>query len=158
LVEKAKANVGFALITGPNDFRHGNILDIYNGGYAAQKYRAQVFDVPGMGHQVAPARVLDFALDWLERSEDQTKVKKKEDRKTLDKPASPKRKSEPAAEAKVPLPRTWADASGKFHVTAKFRGMANKVVKLELEDGSVISVPLEKLSDEDQERIRQRKY
>ena len=43
-------------------------------------------------------------------------------------------------------------------MTAKFRGMVSKVVKLELEDGTVISVPLEKLSDDDQECIRERKY
>ncbi len=36
--------------------------------------------------------------------------------------------------------------------------MANQIVKLELDDGRVISLPLEKLSDDDQERIRERKY
>ena len=63
-----------------------------------------------------------------------------------------------AAEARAPKFRQWSDASGSFHRTAKFRGLANKVVKLELEDGSVISVALEKLGDEDQKYIRQRTH
>jgi thiol-disulfide isomerase/thioredoxin len=63
-----------------------------------------------------------------------------------------------AAKAKVAKARTWTDASGKFTVTAKFRGMANQIVKLELDDGRVIELALDKLSDDDQEVIRQRKY
>ena len=112
LVEKAKANVGFALISGPKDFRHGNILDIYNGGYAPQKYRAKVFDVPGMGHEMAPARVLDMALDWLERGRDQGKLTKEADGQKPEEPTAPKKKSEPAAEAKGHPLRTWTDSSG----------------------------------------------
>ena len=66
LVEKAKKNVAFVLITGPKDFRYGNMLDIYNGGFLPQKYRAKFFDVPGMGHQLAPGQVIDRAVDWLD--------------------------------------------------------------------------------------------
>jgi hypothetical protein len=60
------------------------------------------------------------------------------------------------ARPEAPKPREWTDASGSFHKTAAFHGMGNKVVKLLLEDGSVISVPLEKLSDEDQKYIEDR--
>jgi hypothetical protein len=67
-------------------------------------------------------------------------------------------KREQAAKAQARPARTWTDASGSFSVTAKFRGMVNEVVKLEREDGSVINVPLEKLSEADQECIRLRKY
>ena len=91
--------------------------------------------------------------------EGRAKVKKEKDRNKAEELAALKEKREQAAaKAKAVQPRTWTDASGKFHVTAKFRGMANKVVKLEREDGSVISLPLEKLSDDDQECIRERKY
>jgi thiol-disulfide isomerase/thioredoxin len=69
-----------------------------------------------------------------------------------------KQKREELAKAQVRQPRTWTDASGAFSVTAKFRGMVNKVVKLERDDGSVVSIPLDKLSEADQECIRQRKY
>ncbi len=62
-------------------------------------------------------------------------------------------KSRDAAEA-----RQWTDVTGKFHATAKFRGLAGKSVKLELEDGRTISVPLEKLSDADREYIRGRRH
>jgi len=67
LVEKAKANVRFALVTGPRDFRHGNILDIYNGGYAKEKYQARLFDVPNLGHENAGAAVIDVVLQWLDQ-------------------------------------------------------------------------------------------
>jgi len=55
--------------------------------------------------------------------------------------------------------RNLTDNQGKFRVKAKFRGIASEVVKLRfLEDAPRLSVPLEKLSDDDQECIRQRKY
>ena len=79
--------------------------------------------------------------------------------KKADEQAALKEKREQAAkEAKARTARTWTDSSGQYHVKAKFRGMANRVVKLELEDGNIISLPLEKLSDDDQECIRERKY
>ena len=91
--------------------------------------------------------------------EDQAKLKKEKERRKAEELAALKEKRDQAViQAKARQARAWTDTSGKFHVTAKFRGMASNVVKLELEDGSVISIPLEKLSDDDQERIRQRKY
>jgi len=58
--------VRFALITGSGDFRHGNILDIYNGGFANSGLRAKLFDVKGMGHRTADATTLSAALDFVE--------------------------------------------------------------------------------------------
>ncbi len=104
-----------------------------------------------LGAAGSTARVAD--------DEGRAKVKKEKDRnKAVELAALKEKREQAAAKAKAVQPRTWTDASGKFHVTAKFRGMANKVVKLEREDGSVISLPLEKLSDDDQECIRERKY
>jgi hypothetical protein len=57
--------VRFVLITGSDDFRHGNILDIYNGGFAPEGFRAKLFDVPGMGHDVCGPSILSAALDFL---------------------------------------------------------------------------------------------
>jgi peroxiredoxin len=54
--------------------------------------------------------------------------------------------------------RTWTDSTGKHKVAAKFRGVINKNVKLECDDGRVINLPLEKLSDDDQAYIKKRKY
>jgi len=72
--------------------------------------------------------------------------------------AAAKQKRDEAAKARAAKPRQWADSTGNFHRTATFRGMANRVVKLELEDGRVIGVPLEKLSEDDQTYIRQRAH
>ncbi len=81
---------------------------------------------------------------------------KDEEKRKAEEAAARKKKAEEARAAHAPKFREWSDASGSFHRTAKFRGLANKIVKLELEDGAVISVPLEKLSDDDQKYIRQR--
>jgi hypothetical protein len=52
--------------------------------------------------------------------------------------------------------RTWTDLSGQFKVEAEFKGMANGVVRLKKRDGSIKKIPLEKLSKEDQDWIRER--
>ena len=70
-----------------------------------------------------------------------------------------KAKREEAAKARAAhaaKPRQWTDATGSHHLTGTFRGMANEVVRLQREDGTVISIPLEKLSDDDQDYIRNR--
>jgi hypothetical protein len=61
--------VRFALITGSRDFRHGNILDIFNGGFAAEGFKAKLFDVPGMPHDTADAQTLSAALDFIEQTQ-----------------------------------------------------------------------------------------
>jgi len=58
--------VRFVLITGTYDFRRGNILDIFNGGFARQHFAAKLIDVPGMDHSVCDAATLAAALDFLE--------------------------------------------------------------------------------------------
>ena len=52
---------------------------------------------------------------------------------------------------------TWTDATGEHHIEAKFGGLVAGNVKLIKRDGSVLKLPLEKLSDEDQEWIKHRK-
>ena len=106
------------------------------------------------------AAVADDETPTKPKKEDEaTKLKLEKERKKAEELAALKEKREQAlAQAKARQLRTWTDASGKFKITAKFRGMANQIVKLELEDGKLISLPLEKLSDDDQECIRQRKY
>jgi hypothetical protein len=54
------------LITGTRDFRRGNILDIFNGGFAHDGFQAKLFDVRGMGHDVADGETLSAVLDFLE--------------------------------------------------------------------------------------------
>ena len=50
--------------------------------------------------------------------------------------------------------RTWTTADGKYKVHAAFRGAAAGTVRLEREDGSVIEVNIDRLSQEDQEYIK----
>jgi DNA-binding protein YbaB len=52
----------------------------------------------------------------------------------------------------------WTSSDGKFTVDAKFDGMTSKVVKLAKRDGTVVKLPLEKLSADDQEFIAKRKW
>jgi hypothetical protein len=48
-------------------------------------------------------------------------------------------------------PRTWSDQSGKFTVKAKFAGIK---VLLQKEDGQIIEIPLEHLSNADQQHVK----
>jgi poly(3-hydroxybutyrate) depolymerase len=57
----------FALITGTNDFRHGNILDIFHGGFEQDGFLAKLFDIEGMGHEICDGATLSRALDFLEK-------------------------------------------------------------------------------------------
>ena len=73
------------------------------------------------------------------------------------------RQEEGGGPGPAPKLRDWSDTVGTFHAKAKFRSAfvdktGTKMVKLELEDGSVVSKPLEDLSDADQEYVRQRQH
>jgi poly(3-hydroxybutyrate) depolymerase len=65
-IERAKRTVRFVLITGSRDFRRGNILDVYNGGYLAYGFAARLLDVAGMAHDTCDAHTLIEALAFLE--------------------------------------------------------------------------------------------
>ena len=64
-VEAAKL-VRFVLITGSNDFRRGNILDIYHGGFAKAGIHSKLLDVPGLGHDLCDGKTFSAALDFIE--------------------------------------------------------------------------------------------
>lgn len=65
-VHQAKS-VRFVLITGTNDFRRGNILDIFHGGFEQDGFHAKLFEIAGMGHDICDAETLSRALDFLEQ-------------------------------------------------------------------------------------------
>ncbi len=65
-VADAKSKVRFAIITGPNDFRYGNLLDIFQGGYEKRNFQAKLFDVPGMGHNLCNGAALSEAITFIE--------------------------------------------------------------------------------------------
>ena len=54
--------------------------------------------------------------------------------------------------------KTWTDSSGEHKIEAKFEGLAFGKVKLVKRDGSTIQLPLEKLCDEDQKWIKEKKW
>lgn len=62
----------------------------------------------------------------------------------------------PPPPPKEPEFRTWTDSTGKFKIEAEFAGMELGKAKLKKKDGTVIQLPLEKLSDDDQEWIKHR--
>lgn len=64
-IQAAKLNQKFVFITGPGDFRYGNISDIYQGGYQAEGFTCKLIDVPGMGHTDCKPSALQQALDFL---------------------------------------------------------------------------------------------
>jgi len=64
------------------------------------------------------------------------------------------REREQAKMAKAPKFRTWI--YGEKHVTAKFKNAINQTVKLVLENGTTMSVPLDELSPADQWYIKNR--
>jgi hypothetical protein len=65
-VDNARENVRFSLITGSRDFRHGNILDLYDNGYAEEGFAAHVFDVPEMSHALCDAETFSRAITFVE--------------------------------------------------------------------------------------------
>jgi hypothetical protein len=76
--------------------------------------------------------------------------------------AKRKPKPEPQTTPKVTdaLPpgfRIWSDSTGRYKIRAKFGGAIFGKVKLIKEDGSTVQLPLEKLSDEDQDWINEKR-
>jgi hypothetical protein len=65
-IRETKQCVRFALVTGSGDFRHGNILDIYNGGFQPDGFQARLLDIDGMPHTLCPAPVLNASLEFIE--------------------------------------------------------------------------------------------
>jgi len=66
-VAAARARVKFVFITGPGDYRHPFMLDIYNGGFKPERFQALFLDIEGMGHAICGAPALESALDFLSK-------------------------------------------------------------------------------------------
>lgn len=56
----------------------------------------------------------------------------------------------------VPMTRTWTDNTGDYKVEAEFHGYASGTVTLKKADGQLVKLPMERLSQSDQEWIRKR--
>ncbi len=62
--------------------------------------------------------------------------------------------SAPAANSASTAVREWSDATGKFHVKAELIGVKDGKVQLKKSDGEILSVPLAKLSAQDQDAVK----
>ncbi len=51
--------------------------------------------------------------------------------------------------------RTWTDSTGTHHIEAEFVKLDNDIVHLKKGDGTIIKIPLNKLSSQDKEFVRQ---
>ncbi len=67
--------------------------------------------------------------------------------------------SSDAADQKTaePIIREWTDRSGKYTIIAKFLEFKSGKVRLEKEDGSILSIPIGRLSQADRQYVEQRK-
>jgi len=63
---RARSKVRFVLITGPGDFRRGNILDLYEGGFKPLGFACKLLDVPGQQHADCSGETLEQALTFIE--------------------------------------------------------------------------------------------
>ena len=64
-VAEARKKVRFVFITGARDFRYGNILDIYEGGFVKNGFRTKLIDQPNMGHQLCSSKSLVEAFHFV---------------------------------------------------------------------------------------------
>ena len=75
-IDETKKNVKFVLVTGSKDFRHGNILNIYTGGFRKDNYAVKLIDVPGMDHEICSPNALSQGLAFLDKKPESTPSKK----------------------------------------------------------------------------------
>lgn len=54
-------------------------------------------------------------------------------------------------------PRVWKDSSGKFSVTAFFQSANDQSVRLAKTDGTIVEIPVEKLSEQDKQVVNDRR-
>jgi hypothetical protein len=66
-IRAARNKVRFVIITGPGDFRHGHLLDIYEGGFLKDGFQATLIDDPWMEHVTCDATALREAIDFIEQ-------------------------------------------------------------------------------------------
>jgi hypothetical protein len=66
-VAEARKRVKFVLVTGSKDFRYGNIMDIYAGGFQKDGYTVKLIDVPGMDHAICSPKALRDGISFLDK-------------------------------------------------------------------------------------------
>lgn len=70
-------------------------------------------------------------------------------------PDNPARRDEKTAKQPGTMVRTWSSLNGKYKVQARFIEMQGDAVRLQTEDGDVVRIAIDKLSEPDQKLARQ---
>lgn len=124
------------------DFQIGDVVEF---DFLGKTYQAEIFDFTGTGW---PKVKFEYRGKLTERFFPPSRIKLVESAK--DKLAG--QNMSPPAEM-----RKWTDSTGSFSVNAKLVSNEDGNIKLEKEDGRVITLPLAKLSDEDQTYLEELK-
>lgn len=125
--------------------REGNELhvgDLIEFEFRGKTVQAEIIDFTGTGWPTVEVEIGGRMREWFTPGRDVTLVE-----------SSSEEPSPPSKQTKSTEFRTWSDATGKFSVDAKFISRENDEIKLEKEDGRVITLALEKLSKADQDYL-----
>lgn len=98
--------------------------------------------------EVTPDYVDPQTLE-MQRREQQARAEFKEQEEASQKAEQERKEAEEAA-----MWRIWTDSSGKHKTEARYSGRINNLITLKKRDGTVKKVPQEKLSEKDQEWIK----
>jgi hypothetical protein len=67
ILDRAKKHCRYVFITGSNDFNHDMVLNISQRGFVADKFlHTQLYDINGMGHEMASAENFEKAVNYLD--------------------------------------------------------------------------------------------
>ncbi|MDB4370469.1 SHD1 domain-containing protein [Mariniblastus sp.] len=117
------------------DFKIGDVVEFE---FLGKTYQAEIFDFTGTGW---PKVKFDYRGKLTERFFPPSRLSLVESTKD----GATDQSMAPPAEL-----RKWTDATGSFSINAKLVSDEDGNIQLEKEDGRVITLPLAKLSDEDQ--------
>ena len=67
VADAAKRRVRFALITGENDCRKGNVMDLFHVGFDKHGFEIKLFVAPRQGHEYRGARFFIKGLEFIEQ-------------------------------------------------------------------------------------------
>ena len=128
------------------------IFCLHSSAVADLKEEARRSKIPGFFKITGKYKYMDVSggshtIDLVEDAQQEVINKKITAKQTASK-AIPKKQESPM--------RKWTDASGVFNLDAEFLGLIDGKAKLKKSDGSTITIPLNKLSDDDQDWIRKR--
>jgi hypothetical protein len=113
-------------------------------------------DTLDLVRRVLNGEVVREASEKVEREHDANSPEARRQAKARAIAEQKQREKERREAAEAAKWRTWTDSTGK-KIEAKYSGVISGTVRLVKEDGSAIKIPLEELSEGDQDWIKSRK-